>query len=427
MTSDLITPSTSAERAVPPARSRSRFRDESPTGPGPASPAVEIVIPVYNEEADLERSVRRLRAYLDERFPFDAIIMIADNASTDGTWAIAERLVAELDGVHALHLDQKGRGRALRTTWSQSRAGVVAYMDVDLSTDLDALLPLVAPLISSHSDVAIGSRLAPGARVVRGPKREFISRCYNLILRTTLRVKFRDAQCGFKAMRADVARRLLPLVQDQAWFFDTEFLVLAGRAGLRIHEVPVDWVDDPDSRVDVTSTALEDLRGVARLMRAKVAGPRLPDFDDLRPPAPVSATFRQLKRFVVIGVLSTLAYILVYSALRGVMSATAANALALVLTAIGNTAANRHFTFEVRGREGLLRDQAAGLIAFGVALAITTAAIAGLDAVLPNAGRTLELVVLVAANVLATMARFLLLRLWIDRPARVPRLDRITQ
>ena len=138
-------------------------------------------------------------------------------------------------------------------------------MDVDLSTDLAALLPLVAPLISGHSDVAIGTRLHRGSRVIRGPKREFISRCYNLILRGTLAARFSDAQCGFKAIRADVARELLPLVQDTGWFFDTELLVLAERSGLRIHEVPVDWVDDPDSRVNIVRRAKDDLKGVARV------------------------------------------------------------------------------------------------------------------------------------------------------------------
>ena len=138
-------------------------------------------------------------------------------------------------------------------------------MDVDLSTDLNALLPLVAPLLSGHSDIAIGTRLAHGARVIRGPKREIISRCYNLLLRIALRARFSDAQCGFKAIRACQARQLLPLVADMGWFFDTELLVLAERAGLRIHEVPVDWTDDSDSRVDIVDTALGDLRGIARL------------------------------------------------------------------------------------------------------------------------------------------------------------------
>ena len=169
--------------------------------------------------------------------------------------------------MRALRLDRKGRGRALRAVWGDSRARVVAYMDVDLATDLDALLPLVAPIISGHSDLAIGTRLAPGARVVRGPKRELISRCYNLIVRTALRLHVTDAQCGFKAMGTDAARTLLPLVEDDEWFFDTELLALAERNGLRIHEVAVDWIDDADSRVDIAQTATADLRGIGRLVR----------------------------------------------------------------------------------------------------------------------------------------------------------------
>ncbi|MBL7522819.1 glycosyltransferase family 2 protein, partial [Frankia sp. CNm7] len=206
-----------------------------------ARPDVEIVVPVHNEEVDLGPSVRALRAFLLAGFPYSFQITVVDNASTDGTWPLARELAAELPGVMAVRLARKGRGRALRAAWSASRARVVAYMDVDLSTDLNALLPLVAPLLSGHADVAIGSRLAPGARVVRGPKRTVISRCYNWLLRVTLRVRFSDAQCGFKAMRAEIAHRLLPLVEDTAWFFDTELLVLAERSGLRIHEVPVDW------------------------------------------------------------------------------------------------------------------------------------------------------------------------------------------
>ena len=228
---------------------------------------VEIVVPVHDEEADLEASIRRLHSYLATTFPIPWTVTIADNASTDRTWGIACRLAADLDGVNALHLDQKGRGRALREAWTRSTARVVAYMDVDLSTDLDALLPLVAPLVTGHSDVAIGTRLAASSRVVRGPKREAISRAYNLLLKTTLRSGFSDAQCGFKAVRTDVARALLPSVEDQGWFFDTELLVVAERAGLRIHEIPVDWVDDSDSRVDVVGTALADLRGIWRMVR----------------------------------------------------------------------------------------------------------------------------------------------------------------
>ena len=233
----------------------------------PVPLAVDVVVPVFNEEVDLGPSVRRLHAYLTTRFPVTVRITIADNASTDGTWAIAQQLEQELSGVRAVHLPAKGRGRALKHAWGTSDATVLAYMDVDLSTDLDALLPLVAPLLSGHSDVAIGTRLDRSARVHRGVKRELISRCYNLVLHASLTTGFSDAQCGFKAIRADRARLLLPHVEDDAWFFDTELLVLAERSGLRIHEVPVDWVDDPDSRVDVVRTALDDLRGIRRMLR----------------------------------------------------------------------------------------------------------------------------------------------------------------
>jgi glycosyltransferase involved in cell wall biosynthesis len=233
---------------------------------------VEIVVPVYNEEAGLERSVRRLHEYLSTRFPLSWVVTIADNASRDRTWAIASRLAHELEAVRAVHLARKGRGRALRATWTASEAVVVAYMDVDLSTDLDALLPLVAPLLSGHSQVAIGTRLTATSRVVRSRKREVISRAYNLVLKATLHNHFSDAQCGFKAVRTDVARALLPLVEDDAWFFDTELLVLAERNGLRIHEVAVDWVEDADSRVDIIETAREDLRGIWRLSRRLGAG-----------------------------------------------------------------------------------------------------------------------------------------------------------
>lgn len=236
--------------------------DGSVSGP---DPLVDIVIPVYNEERDLGPSVRRLHEYLGSHFPFRAAITIADNASKDGTLAVARGLAADLTRVRVLHLDAKGRGRALRAAWLQSDAPIVAYMDVDLATGLGALLPLVAPLISGHSDIAIGSRLAHGARVTRGPKREIISRGYMLILRLALGAHFSDAQCGFKAVRTSVAKQLLPRVRDQAWFFDTELLILAQRAGLRVHEVPVDWTDDPDSRVAIVNTAIEDLRGVWRL------------------------------------------------------------------------------------------------------------------------------------------------------------------
>ncbi len=237
---------------------------------------------------------------------------------------------------------------------------------------------------------------------MRGPKREFISRAYNLLLRTVLRTRFRDAQCGFKAIRADAAQRLLPSVRDDAWFFDTELLVLAERAGMRIHEVPVDWVDDPDSSVDIASTATADLRGVTRLLRDRVAGS--------------SRTARQVASFAAIGVVSTVAYVALYSVLRGATSPILANLVALALTAVANTAANRRLTFDVRGREGFMTDQVAGFVAFAVALAITTGAVGLLQVLAPTAGLPIEVAVVVTASAAATVVRFILLRSWIDRP-----------
>src|SRR5258705_279083 len=245
---------------------------------------LEIVVPVYNEERALEGSIRRLHGFLSAGFPFSWQILIADNASTDATLDVAAGLADELQGVEVLHLPDKGRGRALHAAWSASPATVVAYMDIDLSTDLRALLPLVAPLMSGHSDLAIGTRLSPSARVVRGPKREFISRAYNRLLHTVLRTRFSDAQCGFKAIRV-------------------------------------------------------------------------------------------------------------------------ANALALALTAVANTHANRHFTFGLRGRRGLLRQHAAGAVVYAVTLALTSAALVLLQRINPHPARAVEVVVLVVASMCATVTR----------------------
>jgi glycosyltransferase involved in cell wall biosynthesis len=237
----------------------------SHVGAIPRLPTVEIVVPTHNEAHVLEARIMRLHRYLTERFPLPWRITIADNGSTDGTSVVARRLARTTPGVGVLVLPAAGRGGALRAAWLRSRADIVAYTDVDLSTDLDALFPLVAPLISGHSDVAVGSRLASGARTDRGPKRELISRAYNRLLKLVLRTPVRDAQCGFKAITATTARQLLPTVRDDGWFFDTELIIRAKRAGMRVFEVPIDWVDDDDSRVKILRTALDDLRGVARL------------------------------------------------------------------------------------------------------------------------------------------------------------------
>jgi glycosyltransferase involved in cell wall biosynthesis len=356
----------------------------------PARVDVDIVIPVYDEAAALSANVRRLHRFLSAEFPFSWRIVIADNASTDATPVIAAALSGELPRVHVTRLERKGRGRALRAAWSRSDAAVVAYMDVDLSTDLRGLLPLVAPLLSGHSDIAIGTRLARSARVVRGPKRELISRSYNRILRTTLRARFSDAQCGFKAARRDGLDGLLADVRDDGWFFDTELLVLAQRRGLRIHEVPVDWVDDPDSRVRIVRTAYADLRGVARLLGS---GP--------------------LGAFLGIGVLSTLAYALLFLLMRGPLGAGWANVVSLAVTAVANTAANRRLTFGVRGRHRLLRQHAMGGAVFVLTLGLTTGALAVLHQLSPSAPRSVELAMLILASVVATVSRYVALCSWV--------------
>jgi putative flippase GtrA len=382
---------------------------------------------VHDEETDLEPCLRRLHAHLSEQLPYPFRITVAENASTDATLEVARRVAAELPGIDVLQLPEPGRGRALRTAWLRSDAPVLVYMDVDLSTDLAALLPLVAPLISGHSDLAVGTRLSRSSRVVRGLKRELLSRTYNLLLRGTLATALSDAQCGFKAIRADVAARLLPLVEDSGWFFDTELLVLAERAGLRIHEVPVDWIDDPDSRVDIVRTAKADLAGIARMLRAFATG-RLP-LAELRSqigrrplPAPVDGVpaglIGQLVRFAVIGVLSTLAYVVLFLLLRGPVGAQAANLVALLLTAVANTAANRRHTFGIRGRGGAARAQFQGLVVFALGLALTSGSLALLRALDGDASRAGELLLLVVANALATLLRFVLFRGWVFRHRR---------
>lgn len=237
-----------------------------PSSAGGGPPAVDLVIPVYNEERDLAQSVAALRQrLLDDKPGWKWRIVVADNASTDGTLDIARELAERWPGqVGFVHLDQKGRGRALRRAWTESDADIVCYMDVDLSTDLSALAPLVESLRGGY-DVAIGSRLLPESRTTRGLKRDLISRAYNLIIQVTHGVSFRDAQCGFKGVTRRVVNEIVPLVQDPAWFFDTELLLIADRKGYKIKELPVTWTDDPDSRVKIGKTAWEDLKGLWRL------------------------------------------------------------------------------------------------------------------------------------------------------------------
>ena len=384
---------------------------------------VDVVIPVHNEERSLPGCLEVLSRYLGEGFPFSWSITVVDNASTDSTLQVAHGLAQEVPDVRVLHLDRKGRGLALRTAWEYSDADVVVYMDVDLSTGLDALLPLVAPLVNGHSDLAIGSRLAPGARTVRGGKREMISRGYNKMIRWTHGAGFTDAQCGFKAARTDVIRPLLRQVRDESWFFDTELLLLAEHNGLRVHEVPVDWVEDVDTRVNVVRTATDDIAGLIRVARAKVTGaarvPGLPQRPEPRAAHPRAVLAKrengllwQLVSFGAIGLVSTVLTSVLYAVLRGWWPPLLANLVALTVTTLWNTEANRRYTFlQQRGASG--RVHAQGLIVFALYYVVTSGALLGLHACSADPSRWQEVLVLVLSSVVGTALRFVLLRSWV--------------
>ena len=376
----------------------------------PAPVTVDIVVPVYNEEQILASSIARLVEHLDTTFPFEWRIVVADNASTDATGRIADELASADPRIRHLHLDRKGRGRALRAAWSASDADVVAYTDVDLSSGLTGLLPLVAPLVTGHSDVSVGSRLSSASVVARGPKRELISRCYNVLLRLVFAVRFRDAQCGFKAIRTDVAHLLLPAIEDEAWFFDTELLLIAEHNGLRVHEVPVDWIDDPDSRVDVTSTALDDLRGVRRMIVRFARGRADVDLGPLQR-QPLADDFgRQTVTFGVIGVVSTLISLGIFLALRDEIGAVWANVIGVTATALGNNWANRRWTFRRRSDQDRTWRLASTFIVFALTLLGTSLALAAV-----SGNRAAELLVLAVTWAAAALLRFVFLRRWVYR------------
>ena len=229
--------------------------------------SLDVVIPGLNEERGLENTVSTLSAFMAEHMDeYDWHVVIADNGSTDATQDIGRRLAAESVHVRYLRLEQRGRGRALKRAWTQSNADVMAYMDMDLATDLVSLPNLVSAIVDDGHDVAIGSRLKRGAEVIgRSSKRELISRCYSLLFRSMFLTGFVDAQCGFKAVSHRVVEQVLPLVQDTGWFFDSELLILCEKNGYSVKEIPVRWVDDPDSRVRIVSTAYEDIKGLLRL------------------------------------------------------------------------------------------------------------------------------------------------------------------
>lgn len=237
---------------------------------------VDVIIPVLNEEHSIARCIELLRSFFAEHPDREWSILVADNGSTDKTAEVATGLMNDSGDLRITHLEQRGRGRALKKAWLESDADVRCYMDVDLSTDLKHVPELVSAIADEGHSLAIGSRLMGDSDVVnRTLKREITSRGYSALFRTMFFTKFKDAQCGFKAISASAANALVPLVKDNAWFFDTELLLIAQKNGYSIKEIPVRWVDDPDSRVKIISTAWEDIKGLLRLRfggRPKVAG-----------------------------------------------------------------------------------------------------------------------------------------------------------
>lgn len=236
------------------------------TGGGPAdTPSVDAVIPVLNEAHVLADSVDTVRKFLHEHLPYPSQILIVDNGSTDGTDAVGRELERQFSDVQYIQLAQRGRGRALRHAWSHSSADVVCYMDVDLSTELEALPVLVDAILNRGYDLGTGSRLLKDSQTTRSFKRELISRAYNLMIKAVLWTSFSDAQCGFKAVSRRVVDDIVPQIKDDSWFFDTELMVLSEKRGYRIKDLPVRWIEDDDSRVKIVSTAWEDIKGVMRL------------------------------------------------------------------------------------------------------------------------------------------------------------------
>lgn len=233
----------------------------------PQTLTIDIVLPVLNEAHIIEASISKLHKYLTDNLPYRWQIIIADNGSNDGTDRIAQRLTRRWSRVRLVRLNERGRGLALKTVWQKSKADILAYMDIDLSTSLDSFMPMISPLITGDAGLATGSRLMKESRTRRGFKREIISRCYNRIIRTTMKTNFVDAQCGFKAIRRDLAQKLLPHIKDKAWFFDTELLVKAEYEGYKIHEEPVEWIEDADSRVRIVKTAADDIKGLSRVRK----------------------------------------------------------------------------------------------------------------------------------------------------------------
>ncbi|WP_232668583.1 GtrA family protein [Pseudonocardia sp. TRM90224] len=374
------------------------------------SPLTDIVIPIRDAASVPAATVRRLHAHLTRTFPFPFRITIAAGGSGAADPTSAAELQRDLPEVRFVHVGGDGRGAILRRVWSMSDADVVAYMDADLPVDLAGFLPLVAPLVSGHSDLATGNRPAHSSGV--------LARAIGFLLRVLLGVRVGDSQCAFKAGRADVVKALLPGVHDDRWFFDTELLCVAERHGMRIHEIPIDCLDDPGGSAETPQTLADMIRGVVAISRRKMRGTfgvTIPAH--LGRPRPPAGMGNQVVWFAVIGVASVVTHAGLFLTFRSVMPALAANALALGITGVLNTAANRRFTFGVRGRQDALRHQMEGGLTFLLSLTGTS-----LGLLLAGSGlsRIAELAVLYLGDAVATVIRFVLLRYWVFGRRRTP-------
>ncbi len=226
---------------------------------------ISIILPVYNEEECLEKNTETVLKYA-KKFYENFEIVITDNASIDKTLDIAKKLSKKYKEIRYIHLDQKGRGRVLKKAWNESKADILAYSDIDLSTDIKAIKKLTDAIDQGY-DIATASRHSKQSQLDRTFKREILSKGYNFLLKLFLNTKISDAQCGFKAVNRRVVKEIIPLVKDNEWFFDTEMLILAERKGFRIKEIPVKWVEHAGSTVHIKKTVTDYLKSVFRLRK----------------------------------------------------------------------------------------------------------------------------------------------------------------
>lgn len=227
----------------------------------------EVIFPVYNESDTLSEQIKIFNEFFEEEFKKNIFITIADNGSTDNTATISDKLLKNKLIQKYIFIPQKGRGRAIKDCIKKSKADIVCYMDIDLSTDLAHFKELIDSISKKGNDISIGSRLSKKSKVVGRKKiREFTSRAYNLLIKFFFPMSgIKDMQCGFKAFSRKKILPVIDLVQNNRWFFDTELIIISRKLNLKIDQIPVKWTDDPNTSVNIISTAIEDIVGLTKL------------------------------------------------------------------------------------------------------------------------------------------------------------------